>query len=191
MANSKIIYDGQVLIDLTGDTVEESKLLEGVTAHGPDGEPVTGTCTYDVDSSGATAKPAEVLTGKTFAAGGEVKTGTMVNKGSVSGSISTKDGQYTIPQGYHDGGGKVGIAPAEQQKLIPGNIKKGVSVLGVTGGLEPSSDVTVHSKTVTPAAEQQIVTPDVGYDYLAQVTVEAIPYSEAPNSAGGVTVTIG
>ena len=60
-------------------------------------------------------------------------TGTMPNNGAVSGSIATKDGQYTVPQGFHNGSGKVGIASAEKAKLIPGNIKSGVKVLGVTG----------------------------------------------------------
>ena len=64
---------------------------------------------------------------------GAAITGTMPNKGAVSGSIATKDGQYTVPQGFHDGSGKVGIASTEKAKLIPGNIKSGVKVLGVTG----------------------------------------------------------
>ena len=64
---------------------------------------------------------------------GAAITGTMPNKGAVSGSIATKDGQYTVPQGFHNGSGKVGIASTEKAKLIPGNIKSGVKVLGVTG----------------------------------------------------------
>ena len=60
-------------------------------------------------------------------------TGTMPNNGAVSGSIATKDGQYTVPQGFHNGSGKIGIASAEKAKLIPDNIKSGVKVLGVTG----------------------------------------------------------
>ena len=64
---------------------------------------------------------------------GAAITGTMPNNGAVSGSIATKDGQYTVPQGFHNGSGKIGIASAEKAKLIPGNIKSGVKVLGVTG----------------------------------------------------------
>ena len=191
MAINKVVYGDQVLIDLTGDTVTADKLLSGFTAHGKDGSPIEGACTFDVDSQDATAAVAEILAGKTAYARGAMLTGTMPNNGSVSGEISTKAGQYSIPQGYHDGGGKVGIAPAEQSKLIPGNIKSGITVLGVTGTLEPSASVTVHAKTVTPTAAQQVVTPDPGYDYLSQVTVNAIPYVETDNSAGGVTVTIG
>ena len=35
------------------------------------------------------------------------------------------------------------------------------------------------------------IMPDEGYNCLSQVVVEAIPYTESENSAGGITVTIG
>ena len=190
MAINKVVYGDQVLIDLTGDTVTADKLLSGFTAHGKDGSPIEGACTFDVDSQDATAAVAEILAGKTAYARGAMLTGTMPNNGSVSGEVSTKDGQYSIPQGYHDGGGKVGIAAGEKSKLIPGNIKSGITLLGVTGTYGGES-IRTQSKTVTPSISQQTVQPDVGYDYLASVTVAAIPYSEAQNSAGGTTVTIG
>ena len=190
MAINKVVYGSQVLIDLTGDTVTADKLLSGFTAHGKDGSPIEGTCTFDVDSQDATAAVAEILVGKTAYARGALLTGTMPNNGSVSGEISTKDGQYSIPQGYHDGGGKVGISATEQSKLTPGNIKIGVNVLGVTGTYG-GDEIKAQSKSVTPSTSQQTVQPDDGYDYLANVTVAAIPYSEAENSAGGTTVTIG
>ena len=190
MAINKVVYGDQVLIDLTGDTVTADKLLSGFTAHGKDGSPIEGACTFDVDSQDATAAVAEILAGKTAYARGAMLTGTMPNNGSVSGEVSTKDGQYSIPQGYHDGGGKVGIAAGEKSKLISGNIKSGITLLGVTGTYGGES-IRTQSKTVTPSISQQTVQPDVGYDYLASVTVNAIPYSEAQNSAGGTTVTIG
>ena len=190
MAINKVVYGDHVLIDLTGDTVTADKLLRGFTAHGKDGSPIEGSCTFDVDSQDATAAVAEILAGKTAYARGAMLTGTMPNNGSVSGDVSTKDGQYSIPQGYHDGGGKVGIASAEQSKLIPGNIKSGITLLGVTGTYGGES-IRTQSKTVTPSISQQTVQPDDGYDYLASVTVAAIPYNEAQNSAGGTTVTIG
>lgn len=40
--NSKVIFNGDVLIDLTADTVTADKLLKGITAHGKDGAPITG-----------------------------------------------------------------------------------------------------------------------------------------------------
>ena len=121
---------------------------------------------------------------------GAAITGTMPNKGAVSGSIATKDGQYTVPQGFHDGSGKVGIASTEKAKLIPGNIKSGVEVLGVTGSYSGES-INAQTKSVTPSFTQQVLQPDDGYDYLSTVTVAAIPVAYADNAAGGRTVTIG
>lgn len=43
MGNSKIVYYGETLIDLTGDTVEAAKLLKGITAHDKSGTLITGT----------------------------------------------------------------------------------------------------------------------------------------------------
>lgn len=190
MAINKVIYGGDTLIDLTSDTVVAEKLLDGITAHDKSGAIITGTCTNDVDSTDATVVAAEILDGKTAYARGAIITGSMVNNGAVAGTITTKAGQYTVPIGYHDGSGKVKIDTTEQSKIIPANIKQGVSILGVTGTCEPSSSVTAQAKTVTPSTAKQTVLPDTGYDYLSQVVVNAISYVEAANSAGGTTVTI-
>lgn len=191
MAISKVVYGGQTLIDLTTDDVTADKLLKGTKAHGADGELITGTCTYDADTQDATATAAEILSGKTAYNKGNKVTGEMKNNGAVNGTISTKDDVYTVPQGYHDGSGKVQIASTEQAKLIPTNIRDGVTVLGVTGTMSGSEDVKSQSKSITPSITAQTVLPDTGYTHLSQVTVAAIPYVESDNSAGGKTVTIG
>lgn len=54
------------------------------------------------------AVPANVLAGKTFSnADGTGKTGTMVNNGAVSVTLTDQDPTYTIPEGYHNGSGIV------------------------------------------------------------------------------------
>lgn len=191
MAVSKVVYGGKTLIDLTGDTVTGDKLLKGATAHKKDGEVVTGVCTFDVDSNDATVAVAEVLKGKTAYARGQKLVGTMPNNGAVTGEISTKEGSYTIPQGYHDGSGEVSIDATEQAKIIAQNIREGVTILGVEGSMSGSEGVKAQAKTVTPSSAQQTILPDEGYTHLSQVTVEKIPYVESENSAGGTTVTIG
>lgn len=188
---SKVVYGGKPLIDLTGDTITEDKVLSGFTAHGADGAPIVGTCDFDSNTEDATVQVAEMLDGKTAYARGAKMTGTMPNNGGIDERISAVDQEVTVPQGYHDGSGKVAIDEAEQAKLIPGNIKQGVEILGVTGTCEPSSDVTAQSKEVTPSTEDQTILPDEGTDYLSEVKVKAISYVEAENSAGGLTVTIG
>lgn len=192
MANSKILLStGEVLLDLTNDTVAPSNLLKGFTAHGPDGEPVTGACEFDADTSDATASAAEILKGKTAYKNGQKLTGSMPNNGAVNGTISTKDGTYTVPQGFHDGSGKVAIDAAEKSKLIPENIREGITVLGVVGEMSGTEDAKPQAKTVQPTFEEQEILPDTGYNYLSSVKVGAIRVTRAENNAGGITVTIG
>lgn len=193
MANqyvNKVIYGNRTLIDLTADTVQADKILSGYTAHDKAGAPITGSCDFDVNSQDGTAAVAEILTGKTAYARGTKLTGTMPNRGSVSGTIDAADGSYTIPMGFHDGSGSVAIDGTEQAKIVPGNIKSGVEILGVTGTYSGEA-ITAQSKSVTPSTSAQTVQPDSGYDYLSAVTVAAIPYTESDNAAGGKTVTIG
>lgn len=188
---NKVIYGGRTLIDLTADTVTAADVQSGVTFHLPSGVVGTGTCTYDSDTSTDTAVIAEVLSGRTFHARGSALTGTMPNRGAVTGTITSVDGEYTIPQGYHDGSGKVSISSTDQSKLIAENIREGITVLGVTGTMSGSEDVHAQAKTVTPSTTAQTVTPDgPTYNYLSQVTVNAISYVETQNSAGGYTATI-
>ena len=189
---NKVIYGGNTLIDLTGDDVTANDVLSGKKFHLPSGEPATGACGYDADTSDATAVAAEILADKTAYKNGAKLTGTMPNRGAVTGTISTVDGEYTVPQGYHDGSGKVSIDATEQAKIIAGNIREGVQILGVTGTMSGSSQVSAQAKTATPSTSQQVITPDTaqGYNYLSQVTVSAIPYTESDNAAGCKTVTI-
>lgn len=188
---SKVVFGNETIMDISQDTVDAAHLLSGYTAHGSDGEAVTGTCTYDADTSGGDALAGEILSGKiAYVAGNEV-TGTMPNRGSVSGTISNKNTPYTIPQGYHDGTGTVDISSTEKAKIIAGNIKSGVSILGVTGTYSGEAASVESDKSVTPYTTQQVVLPDSGYDYLAQVTVAAIAYTETTNAGGGKTATIG
>ena len=187
---NKVVYGNRTLIDLTSDTVTKDKILSGFTAHDKSGSIITGTCEFDVNSTDATVAVAEILDGKTAYARGSKLVGTMPNKGAVNGTITTKEGQFTIPTGFHDGSGKVGIDNTEKSKIIAANIKEGVTILGVTGTLAPASGVKAQSKTITPGIDEISVLPDEGYDYLSTVTVSAIPTSESDNSAGGVTFTI-
>ena len=191
MGKNKIIYGGNVLIDLTADTVSADKLLSGITAHDKSGEIIEGTCTYDSNTQDATVAVAEMLSGKTAYARGSKLTGTMPNNGAVNGSIETKDGTFSIPLGFHDGSGVVSISLAEQAKLIAANIKSGIEILGVIGSYSGEA-VTAQSKdNIIPKTTSQTILPDPEFDYLSQVVIAPIPYVESENSAGGITVTIG
>lgn len=189
-AINKVVFGSKVLIDLTADTVSEDNILTDFTAHDKRGVVIVGKCKFDVDSQDATVKIDEILDGKTAYARGAKLTGKMPNNGAVSLTISSVNDEISIAQGYHDGSGKVSILSTEKAKLIASNIKQGITILGVKGSLEPSSEITVHAKTVTPKTTEQVILPGDGFDYLSQVTVEAIPYVSTGNSAGGQTVTI-
>ncbi len=190
--NSKVVLaSGEVLMDLTADTVDAAHLLDGYTAHGANGAPITGTCTYDSDTSNDTAAVGEILSGKTAHARGVQLTGTMPNNGAVAGTISTKAQVYTVPQGYHDGSGTVQIAATEQAKIIANNIREGITILGVEGTMSGSEGVVAQAKTATPTFSSQVISPDTGYTHLSQVTVSAIAVAYSDNAAGGKTVTIG
>ena len=190
---NKVIYGGNTLIDLTTDDVTRASVLSGIKFHLPSGEGTTGTCTYDADTSDANAVAAEILLNKTAYVNGSKITGTMPNRGSVTGTISTLNGEYTIQQGYHDGSGKVSILSTEQDKLIPANIRSGVTILGVEGTMSGSEGIKATSLNVTPYTTSQTIMPsDLGdYNSITQVTVAAIAYSEVDNAQGGKTVTIG
>ena len=188
---NKVVIGKETKLDLTADTVTPDKLAKGITAHDKSGAPITGTSTKDADTSDATAAVAEVLNGKTFYARGAKMTGTMPNNGEVNGEISTVSGKYTIPMGFHDGAGGVTIAATEQAKLVPANIREGVTVLGVKGSMSGSEGMKPQAKSVTPTFEQQVVLPDKAYNCLYQVTVQAIPATYVDNAAGGQTLTIG
>ena len=190
--NNKIVLaSGEVLIDLTGDTVDAAHVLDGFTFHDKSGAPVTGTCTYDSDTSDDTAAVGEILSGKTAHARGALLTGTMPNNGAQMGSIITKTQEVIIAQGYHDGSGKVSISDDEQAKLIPSNIREGITILGIEGTMSGSESVVAQARSVTPKFTQQVISPEDGYTHLSQVTVYPITVSYSDNSAGGKTVTIG
>lgn len=187
--NSKIVYFGETLMDLTADTIDAASLLKGKTAHDKSGAPITGTCEYDSNTTDATATAAEILSGKTAYGGKQKITGTMPNKGKVDLKVVDKN-KVSIPAGYHDGSGSAAIDETEAAKLIASNIKSGVEILGVTGDYAGEL-VNGQKKTVTPAKTQFSVLPDEGYDHLTEVVVAAVPIAYADNPAGGQTVTIG
>lgn len=77
MGNSKIVYYGETLIDLTGDTVEAAKLLKGITAHDKKGEKITGTLSDVTQATPAiTVDAAGKITALATQAAGVVAAGT-------------------------------------------------------------------------------------------------------------------
>lgn len=190
--NKIVLSTGETLIDISADTITADKVLKNYTAHDKSGAPITGSCEYDADTSDATASDSEILATKTAYVNGVKLTGSMTNRGGVTGTITDVEDGYVIPQGYHDGSGTVNLDSTSLANLVPQNIRDSVVIAGVEGTMTGSEDVSAQAKSVTPTFAQQVVTPtSPTYNYLTQVTVAAIPVTRADNAAGGVTVTIG
>lgn len=114
----------------------------------------------------------------------------IAEKGAANAQITAVTQEVAIEKGYHNGAGKIKIDSTEQEKIIPGNIKAGVSVLGVTGTLATADSVKIQAaKSVTPTKSAQSITPDTGYDALAGVNIGAIPDNYA--DVDGVTAAAG
>lgn len=197
MANNtyvnKVVFGGDTLIDLSSDTVTANKVLSGYTAHDKSGAPITGSCDYDANTSDATAAADDILAGQTAYKNGTKLTGTMTNQGEKHLTLSARDTAVTIPAGYHDGSGDIGLNSTDKAALIAANIRSGVTVLGVQGTMSGSESVKATSTTITPYTTSQTVQPsDLGdYNSFSAVTISAIAYTETDNAAGGKTATIG
>lgn len=147
--------------DLDVVTAGAGDVLAGKVIVGPDGEPLTGTLALSGNASDG-----QVLNGQTYynTDAKTKRTGTMPNRGAVNQSLAI-NGSYTIPAGYHNGSGKVtqNVPTKGAQTYTPGttnqtiaanqyltgpqtikgdpnlrpeNIKKGVSIMGITGSFE-------------------------------------------------------
>ena len=86
------------------------------------------------DATEATVTAAHVLTGDVFIGATGQDTGSMASNGSTGGTISTKAGTVTIPEGFTTGG-TVSIASASVSDCVAGNILSGKTILGVSGSL--------------------------------------------------------
>ena len=188
---NQVVYDGTTLIDLTSDTAVATDVLTGKYFHLASGQRVQGTCDYDSNTTDADATASEILSGK-YAYVNKVKVqGSMTNNGSNNVTVTGLSGT-SIPAGYYSGAGKAVIDSTSASNLSANNIRQGVTILGIEGTLVPESQPTVGPATATPTSSQQVITAaSLNLDYITQVTVNAIPYTETDNAQGGKTVVIG
>lgn len=101
------------------------------------------------DVSSVTAAAADVLSGKVIVGSdGKPATGTMVNNGAVTKTLTAAEPSYTVPAGYHSGLGAVSITP-QSKSATPTKSQQTVS---------PDSGKVLSSVTVEaiPAAYQDV-----------------------------------
>ena len=140
------------------------------------------------DTSDATATAPDILTGKTaYGKDGKIS-GSMIDNGAVSETIVSKSESYMIPKGYHDGNGTIGIDSSEQAKIVPENIKKGVSILGVTGSYEATAQ---GGNNNCEAYLVDVTNPTVSFK-TATGAIKAYGYAYATTKSqwGGSTTTM-
>lgn len=198
MANNpyvnKVVFGNTTVMDISDTTADPTKVLASEKFYDRSGAPQTGACTFDADTSDANATAAEILATKTAYVNGNKLTGSMPNRGAVTLEIDDINDELQITNGFHDGSGVAKLDATEKAKIVAGNIKKDVTILGVTGTYEGSATPTSTAKTVTPYTTQKTYLPSgesTPVDYYSQVTVDAIYYNETDNAQGGKTVVVG
>lgn len=191
---NKVVFGNTTVMDISDTTADPSKVLASEKFYDRSGAPQTGSCTFDADTSDADSTAAEILLNKTAYVNGNKLTGSMPNRGAVTLTIDDINDELAIQNGYHDGSGVAKLDATEKAKIVAGNIKKDVVILGVTGSYEGAATPTSTAKTVTPYTTSKTYLPSgesTPVDYYSQVTVNAIAYTETLNAQGGLTVQIG
>lgn len=108
----------------------------------------------------ANAAATDIITGKTAWVNGARITGTMANRGAVNAALNC-GGSYTIPQGYHSGGGKItanNLASQTGANAAAGHILSGITAW-VNGAKVTGNIPSQGGSTTTPGtANKTIVT---------------------------------
>lgn len=100
----------------------------------------------------------------------------------------TKLNQTVTPDTGYDALSSVivnGVTSDIDSNITAGNIKEGVSILGVTGTLKPVAAPNLQNKSATPLTTNQTIEPDEGYDGLSYVSISKVDSSIDSNIVAG------
>lgn len=154
----------------------------------------TETSSGGTDTSDATVNASDILSGKiAYGASGRI-IGSMKNNGSQTINVYSANTSYTISEGYHDGSGSVQISSTDASKLIASNIKRGITILGVTGsyqGSASSSGIQVKTGTTTSTSiDTGLSSIDKFVMYSDMILSEGLINVVYDSSKSAVTLTV-
>lgn len=152
---------GKVTITLEQKTVTPTKAVQDITpTAGKVLSRVTVAAIPDnyIDTGDADAAAENILLDKTAYVDGEKVKGTMPNNGGVSKTLTPTITSYDIPEGYHNGNGKVSITPETKsatptksaQTITPstGKVLSSVSVAAIPAAYQDVTAVTAEAADV-------------------------------------------
>ena len=216
MGNSKIVYYGETLIDLTGDTVEAAKLLKGVTAHDKKGEKITGTLSDVTQATPAiTVDAAGKITASATQAAGVVAAGTKsatkqlpvqaaktvtpsasaqtaVAKGVFTTGIITVAAVYAVISVTYPSGSTCTCTNGSKTLKAKDTSGKAMFIIPTKGTwtVKAVKGSQSASKAVSITAEGQVATVELAYDYII-FSNETGLNSVYSDGGGGASVRVG
>lgn len=143
-----------------------------------------------IDVSEGTAVPNQVLDGSSFYAGenSDIQMGTMPNRGAVNQALNA-GGVYTIPEGYHNGSGKVTAANLASQ--TPANATAQQILSGqtayVNGNKITGTMPNRGASNISLPINGDVVIPEGYHNGQGRVTQSLVTqgaYTNAVNSTG-------
>lgn len=175
MAVNKVVYDGNTLIDLTGDTVTADKLAVGYTAHGANGVQLTGT--------------GEMLSDYFYISSGDLHTDYKLvinNNLSVAPDYNQTDGSYAQLDTDNDGGGG-NIILKSGYEISSSNAYGGIVAAGALDGVTQTQSYGSGTSVSAPQGEARILATHGSMPY-SNLTTKAMVEAIATETTSEVNV---